>query len=280
MTKHVGLIGHPLEHSLSPPMQQAAFDHCKLDIRYETWDTEPTQLREVLARLRGASNIGANVTVPYKEVMVPMVDRLEGQALEINAVNTIVKEGGGLTGHNTDVDGFLQALRNEGSFEPEGKRVVLLGAGGAARGISFGLARAGVSGLVILNRTFERTEDLILDLRRFSLDLKALPWGTDTLKRVLSECDLVVNCTSMGMKHSPTESQSPLEAALIPKDVLVYDVVYNPVETPLLAEAKKAGARTLAGLAMLVYQGALAFKLWTGEEAPIDIMFEAARRAL
>ncbi len=280
MTKYVGLIGHSLAHSVSPAMQQAAFDHCKLDIRYKTWDTDPTQLREVLARLRGASALGANVTVPFKEVMVPMLDRLHGQALEINAVNTIVKEGGGLMGYNTDVDGFLQALRKEGSFEPEGKRVVLLGAGGAARGISFGLARAGVSALVILNRTFERTEDLILDLRRFKLDLKALPWGRDTLQRVLSDCDLVVNCTSMGMKHSPTEAQSPLEAALIPKEVLVYDVVYNPMQTPLLAEAKKAGARTLAGLAMLVYQGALAFKLWTGEEAPVDIMFEAAREAL
>jgi shikimate dehydrogenase len=280
MTKHVGLIGHPLGHSVSPPMQQAAFDHCKLDIRYETWDTDPTQLREVLARLRQASALGANVTVPYKEVMVPVLDRLDGQALEINAVNTIVKESAGLTGYNTDVDGFLEALRREGSFEPQGKRVVLLGAGGAARGISFGLARAGVSALVILNRTFERTEDLILDLKRFNLDLKALPWGTDAMQRALPDCDLVVNCTSMGMKHSPTESQSPLEAALIPKNALVYDVVYNPVETPLLAEAKKAGARTLAGLAMLVYQGALAFKLWTGEEAPIDIMFEAARQAL
>ena len=102
MTKYIGLIGHPLEHSVSPPMQQAAFDHCKLDIRYETWDTNPTQLREVLARLRQASALGANVTVPYKEVMVPMLDRLDGQALEINAVNTIVKEGTGLTGHHED----------------------------------------------------------------------------------------------------------------------------------------------------------------------------------
>lgn len=280
MTKYIGLIGHPLAHSVSAPMQQAAFDHCKLDLRYEPWDADPTELREVIARLRRASALGANVTVPYKEVMVPLLDRLDSQALEINAVNTIVNESGGLIGYNTDVDGFIQALRNEGGFAPEGKRAVILGAGGAARGISFGLARAGVSTLVIFNRTFERTEDLILDLRRFNIALKAMPWRTDTLAQVLSQCDLVVNCTSMGMKHSPTESQSPLEAALIPKDCLVYDVVYNPVETPLLAEAKKAGARTLAGLAMLVYQGALAFKLWTGEEAPVDIMFEAARRAL
>ena len=280
MTQYVGLIGHPLGHSVSPAMQQAAFDHRQLDFRYVAWDTEPSQIKDTLALLRRSSTAGANVTIPFKEVMVSLLDHVDDTALVINAVNAIVKRDGKLAGFNTDAEGFVQSLRKEGEFDPKGKRVVLLGAGGAARGVSFALAQAQVGALTIVNRTYERTEDLVLDLRRFQLQAVALPWSSDTLRESLSNCDLVVNCTSIGMKDSATDGQSPITADLIPKQVLVYDVVYNPLETPLLAEAKKAGARALGGLAMLVYQGALAFELWTGQEAPIDIMFEAAKAAL
>lgn len=280
MTQYVGLIGYPLGHSVSPAMQQAAFDHCELDFRYVAWETEPSQLKQTLALLRRASTVGANVTIPFKEVMVPLLDHIDDTALVINAVNAIVKRDGKLAGYNTDAEGFVQSLRKEEDFDPKGKRVVLLGAGGAARGVSFALAQAQVGALTVVNRTYERTEDLVLDLRRFRLQAIALPWSSDNLREALSNCDLIVNCTSMGMKNSATEAQSPVTAELIPKEALVYDVVYNPPETPLLAEAKKAGARALGGLAMLVYQGALAFELWTGNEAPIDIMFQAAKAAL
>ena len=310
MTKHVGLIGYPVGHSISPAMQQAAFDHYKLDIRYELWETEPSELGAVMEQLRSADRLGANVTVPHKEAVMPSMDELDDLALEIGAVNTIVNRGSRLVGYNTDAGGFLRALRKEGGFDPAGKRAVLVGAGGAARAAGFALARAGVKSLVITDIINERAHELASDLKRSlartqgppprscvdakeiggvaSLDFKMHPipeikvHSSDEpqFEETVLGCDLLVNCTPVGMKHSDTEGKSPLDVGLIPKGALVYDVVYNPLETPLLADAKKAGARTLSGLAMLVYQGAMSFEMWTGKEAPIDIMFESAKKAL
>ncbi len=310
MTRYVGLIGYPLGHSVSPAMHQAAFDHYKLDMRYELWETEAEKLGDILERVRNPETLGANVTVPHKEVMVSLMDELDDLALEIGAVNTIVNRVGWLIGYNTDAGGFLKALRHEGGFDPAGKRAVLIGAGGVARAAGFALARAGVKSLVITDIIAERAHGLVSDLDRSlartqglpprscvdakdvggvaSLDFKmwpipeirALSADDQQFGEALSGCDLVVNCTPVGMKHSDAEGKSPLEAGLIPKGALVYDVVYNPIETPLLAAAKRARARTLSGLAMLVYQGAMAFELWTGREAPFDIMFEAAKGAL
>lgn len=287
MTKYVGLIGYPLGHSVSPAMQQASFDHYKLDLHYEAWETKPSELGNILERVRQPSTLGANVTVPHKEAVMPLMDELDDLALEIGAVNTIVNRSGRLVGYNTDAAGFLRALRQEGGFEPVGKGVVLLGAGGVARATSFALARAGAKSLVITDIIAERAHRLASDLERSlaqgrepAPNIRALFRDDTQFVEALSGCDLLVNCTPIGMKHSNSEGQSPLEAGLIPKGALVYDVVYNPIETPLLADAKRAGARTLGGLAMLVYQGALAFELWTGMAAPIDIMFETAKGAL
>jgi shikimate dehydrogenase len=310
MTRYIGLIGYPLGHSVSPAMQQAAFDYYSLDLRYESWEMEPSELPNVPGRLRQASTLGANVTVPYKEVMLPLLDELDNLALEINAVNTIVNRGGRLVGYNTDAGGFLMALRQEGRFEPTGSRAVILGAGGVARAVSFALARAGVKSLVMTDIVAERAQGLASDLEQClartqrpptgsyddakdaegidspgfnagpAPNIRALSSEDPQFKETLSGCDLLVNCTPMGMKHSAAEGKSPLEAGLIPKEALVYDVVYNPIDTPLLLAARTAGAHTLSGLAMLVYQGALAFELWTGKEAPVDIMLQAAKQAL
>jgi len=280
MTKYVGLIGYPLGHSISPPMQQAAFDHYKLDLRYEVWETKPNEFDALNDKLRRPSTLGANVTVPYKETILPLIDMLDDLARQIGAVNTVVNTGGKLSGHNTDAAGFLRALRQEGGFEPKGKRVVMLGAGGVAKAAGFVLARAGVKSIAIADVVTERAQGLSASLKSLGVEALVLASGKESLKAALADCDLIVNCTPVGMKHSPTEGQSPLEANLIPKKALVYDVVYNPIETPLLLAAKSVGARTLGGLAMLVYQGAAAFELWTGRKAPIDIMFEAAKGAL
>jgi len=280
MTRYVGLIGYPLGHSVSPPMQQAAFDHYRLDLRYEVWETEPAQFDALAERLRHRSTLGANVTVPYKETVLPLLDSLDELARQIGAVNTVVNKEGKLSGYNTDAEGFLRALRQEGGFEPRGKRVVLLGAGGVAKAAGFALARAGVKSLAITDIVGERAQGLTSSLRQLGVEVNVLDGEEESLEAALSNCDLVVNCTPVGMKHSPSESQSPLEAKLIPKGALIYDVVYNPIETPLLLAAKSVGARTLGGLAMLVYQGAAAFELWTGKKAPIDIMFAAAKGAL
>ena len=310
MTKYAGLIGYPVGHSISPAMQQAAFDHYKLDIRYELWETEPSELGAAVERLRSAERLGANVTVPHKEAVMPSMDELDDLALGIGAVNTIVNRGGRLVGYNTDAGGFLRALRKEGGFDPAGKRAVLVGAGGVARAAGFALARAGVKSLFITDIIAERAHVLASDLERSlartqgppprscvdardvggvaSLDfkmhpipeIKVLSPDEPLFEKTVLGCDLLVNCSPVGMKHSATEGESPVEAKLVPKGALVYDVVYNPLETPLLTDAKKAGARTLSGLAMLVYQGAMSFEMWTGKEAPIDIMFKSAKKAL
>jgi len=310
MTKYVGLIGYPLGHSVSPAMHQAAFDHYKLDIRYELWETEASELVTVVERLRRPETLGANVTVPHKEAMIPFMDELDDLALEVGAVNTIVNRGGRLVGYNTDAGGFLKALRQKGGFNPAGKRAVLVGAGGVARAAGFALARAGVKSLVIADIITERARGLASDLERSlartqgppprscvdapdmggiaslgfetwpAPEIRALSPDDPQFEEAISRCDLLVNCTPVGMRHSSTEGKSPVEAKLIPKGALVYDMVYNPLETPLLTDAKKAGARTLSGLAMLVYQGAMSFELWTGKEAPIDIMFNVAKKAL
>ena len=182
--------------------------------------------------------------------------------------------------------GFLKALREDAKFEPENKRVVVLGAGGAARAVSFALIKEKVSALAISNRNMTRAESLVHSLVGYASDSKlktevvALPWQSSELQKALQNCQLIVNCTTLGMKWSPHEEQSPLVADFIPKDALVYDLVYNPSETPLLRMAREAGATTIGGLPMLVYQGAASFELWTGREAPLDIMLSAAQKAL
>lgn len=272
MTRYIGVIGYPLRHSVSPAFQQAALDYCGLDLRYEVWEVK--RAAEGISRLRQPNALGANVTVPHKEAVLPFLDSIDTEARHIGAVNTIVKENGKLKGYNTDAAGFLRALRERAGFEPAGKVAVVLGAGGAARAVAFAIVTAGVKSLTIFNRTPDRAERLAQELGR---PVVARPWKGDI---DLSGSDLVVNATSIGMEHGGAEALSPLPAKLIPPQALVFDLVYNPVETPLMKEAQKAGARTLGGLAMLVYQGALSFELWTGRQAPLDIMFEAAKGAL
>jgi len=310
MTNHVGLIGYPLGHSVSPPMQQVAFDHYGMDVRYEFWQTEPAQLEEVLERLRDPETLGANVTVPHKETIIPLMDELDDLAYEVGAVNTIVNRMGRLTGYNTDAGGFLRSLEKECGFDPAGKGAVLIGAGGVAHAVGFALARAGVKSLVITDIVTRRAQGLASaidgSLKRTagppprscvdakdiggvaSLDfrvhpapvIKVLSPKGPPFKKALQECDLLVNCSPMGMKHTINEDKSPVRSDLIPRGALVYDVVYNPLDTVLLQEARARKARTMGGLAMLVYQGAMSFELWTGKQAPIDIMFEAAKGAL
>ena len=280
MTKFVGLIGHKLKYSISPQFQQAAFDYLRLDIRYDVWETSKDDLPQVMEGLRDASKLGANITIPHKEAVLPLLDKMDNDARRIRAVNTVVNREGKLIGYNTDASGFIRALRDDGAFSPRNKRVVLLGAGGAARAVGFALVDAGVKSLIILNRGMERGRALAWDLKISDTEVIALSWKDGRTLIALGECDLLVNCTSVGMKDSSAEGKSPLGMGLIPKRALVYDVVYNPMETPLLSAAKKVGARTLGGLPMLVYQGAASFELWTGQSAPIDIMMRAAKRAL
>jgi len=285
VTQIIGLIGHPLKHTISPSFQQAAIDYYKLDMRYEAWDVEAEELLSAVDRLRKPQNLGANVTVPYKEKVIGLIDEIDEFARVIGAVNTVVNKDGRLKGFNTDSLGFLRALREDVGFEPTQKKVLILGAGGAARAVGFSLVQEKVSALVLTDLYLEKATSLAGALVKFAankktkINIEAVQSSGANLVRSAIQSQLIVNCTTAGMKFSADDSLSPLTSDLIPKDALVYDLVYNPSQTPLLKIAKAAGAKTIGGLPMLVYQGAASFKLWTGREAPLDIMLTAARRA-
>ena len=284
MTLRLGIIGYPLGHSASPAFQQAALDHLGVDATYERWEVAPERLAERVRELRGPDLLGFSVTVPHKEAVMPLLDEVDTAARDIGAVNTVVHSDGRLLGANTDLAGFLRALREDGDYEPRGRRALILGAGGAARAVAYALLSEGAASVAIANRSPERARTLANELAtRFPARVDALALDAESLAPLLgadASVDLLVNCTSMGMAHGPAADASPIPAGLIPRTALVYDLVYNPAETPMLAAARRAGARTLGGLPMLVYQGAAAFRMWTGREAPVDVMMRAASAAL
>ena len=275
MSQQLGIIGHPIGHSISPVFQQAALDHLGIDAVYEKWDVLPDGVGQFVGGLRQTGFLGINVTVPHKEAVIPFLDEVDEWAGTAGAVNTIVNREGRLTGHNTDGIGFLRALEVECGFSPRGKNVLVLGAGGAARGVVLALARGQAGSLTIANRTQERAERLAQLAQDSGVSSAAVSLGAGA-DRAAASADLIVNSTSVGMSHGPDETGSPLSAKDIPPTALVNDLVYNPMETPLLREAASAGAVTLGGLHMLVYQGAASFEMWTGQSAPVPVMHRAA----
>lgn len=286
--KYLGVIGDPGKKSLSPAFQQAALDHLRLDIVYEAWPTPPEGLGLRVKGLRAPAVLGANVTIPHKEAILPMMDELDDLVRRVGAVNTVVNRDGRLYAYNTDVAGFLRALREAGQLDPAGRRAVIAGAGGAARAVVAALVQAGAARVTVINRTSSRATKLVEDMRPLAghTDLQALPDAYISWVSAAVGADLLVNCTSVGSDSSAAtepaseEVDSPVPADVIRSGAVVYDLVYRPAETPLMAAARQRGARVLGGLPMLIYQGAESFRLWTGREAPVEVMFEAARKAL
>ena len=275
-TKVCGVIGDPVEHTMSPVMHNAAFKKLGMDYRYLPFRVSKEELGRTIADMRVLNIRGLNVTIPHKVAVIPFLDKLDPLAEEIDAVNTIVNDDGVLTGYNTDATGFLQALLDNG-VEPEGKRVVILGAGGASRAISFILAEKGAR-LVILNRRLNRAKELARSISRSSKDIAARKLDEANLAKALEGAEVLVNATSVGM--SPGTGETPLPARLLKPGLVVFDIVYNPVRTRLLREAEAAGARTISGIDMLVWQGALAFEKWTGRQAPLELMKKEVIKAL
>jgi shikimate dehydrogenase len=269
----VGLLGYPVEHSLSPAMQNAAFAHYGLDLRYVLLPVPPERFGEQVRRCAEEGYAGWNVTVPHKERMVTHLDEASEEVSATGACNTVRVDGGKLAGFNTDVAGFMEGLSEAGGIEP-GSGAVLMGAGGAARAVAWALARAGHD-VTVLARRPEQAESLARALRMSSGTAPA-HGGLDrsTVAMALEGAALFVNCTPTGTW--PHEQASPLpEGVHLPEHLLVYDLVYRPRPTRLLRDAVGAGCRTQDGLAMLVNQGAAAFELWTGQSAPLEVMREA-----
>jgi shikimate dehydrogenase len=270
--KRVFLLGYPLGHSVSPAMQNAAFCAVGLDWEYKLLEIPPAELGVVIARLRADDFAGANVTIPHKEAVVDLLDDLTNRARKIGAVNTVLKRDGKLIGDNTDGYGFAQALRGA-NVDPRNRQVVILGAGGAARAVGVTLAESGAARIAIVNRTAPRAESLAGFLRASFTDIPI----TANDEMALADAYLFVNATSVGM--SPHSDASPFPIAFR-RGAVAFDLVYRPADTRFLNEAARAGAQTIGGLGMLVHQGAAAFTLWTGRDAPINVMFQAAEAAL
>ena len=276
----LGIIGYPIGHSVSPRFQQAGLDHVSADHRYLPYEVHPDRVADFVASLRANTVRGINVTVPHKEAVMPFLDEVDEWAAEAGAVNTIVNREGRLTGYNTDGYGFLRALRESAGLDPAGKRALILGAGGSARGVVQALLRAGVAELGIANRTLERAQALADLAANRNVPARAIELNALQTDDIFEDTDLIVNCTSLGMHHGPDEEASPLPASRIAPSVLVYDLVYNPMLTPLLREAHAVGAPTLGGISMLVYQGAASFELWLERPAPVSVMMDAAMAAM
>jgi len=268
MTKRVVLIGHPVAHSLSGAMQQAAFDKLGIDATYELWDRPPIDLADAITEIRSDDFLGANVTIPHKERVVPMVDRITEEGQATGAVNTITREGRRLVGHNTDVAGFRFALDALVGKAKMPRNAVVLGAGGGARAVVFGLITEGFQRIIVFNRHLHRAEGMVKHFARTAahMELRAMPWHESIIEAELAKTKLLVNATSIGL----TSDESPVPAEVLLPELLVLDLIY--ARTKLQRDAAAAGAETADGELMLLHQGAAAFTLWTGQPAPLELM--------
>ncbi len=271
MTSLYGIIGDPITHSLSPAMHNAAFTKLKFPGVYLPFRVRPQELDTFLERLKKLGIRGFNVTIPHKEKILRYLDKIEPGASEMGAVNTVIRTRGQWVGFNTDGAGYLLSLQHEAKFRVRHKRVLLVGAGGASRGLAHALLKAGVAQLTIANRTLTRAEKLVETLRVFFPNRQIDSLSLTKLSQKNVQPDLMINATSLGLD----KNHSSLPVDFLPKGCLVSDLVYRPRITPLLAAAKQRKLAIHEGWGMLLYQGVLAFELWTGLKPPVPTMKKA-----
>ena len=278
MAKRVALIGHPVTHSLSGELQQAAFDSLGIDAHYELVDRLLIDLPETIATLRDPDTLGANITVPFKERAVPMMDRLSDDAHATGAVDTVTREGTRLIGHNSDVPGFRKALDALVGKQKLPKAAVVLGAGGASRAVVHALITSGFQHVIVFNRHLHRAEGLVRHFGRSAahMELRAKPWHESVLEAELARTKVLINASSVGR----VQDETPIPAELLPPDLMVLDLLYAPRQSRLLREAAAAGASAVQnGDVMLIHQSAAAFELWTGQPAPIELLTQTLEDA-
>lgn len=281
--RQVGIIGFPVAHSLSPRMQQAAFDACGIAARYALWETAPADLPTRIASLRAPEMLGANVTIPHKTAALESIDACDPLAAKVGAINTIVNRDGRLMGYNTDVGGLMQALaaNQDQPFQCQGKGAIILGTGGAARAAAVGLLEGGVAELTLLGRNQARLASFMHQLQASadahavssSAILHAATLNSHEANLFLARADVLINATSVGLHEA--DKHVLIDIDCVSPGALVMDMIFNPPMTPLLRAAQARGCAVMNGLSMLLYQGALAFELWTGQAAPLEVMQQA-----
>ncbi len=273
--RKTGLIGHPVAHSKSPEMINAAYQKQGLPYIYLAYDVAPEDLKQAVEGMRALGFRGWNVTVPHKVTVMDHLDEVEESARLIGAVNTVMVEEGRLIGINTDGAGYLRSLVTETGIDPAEQQVVLIGAGGAARAVGYALARAGVQRITVVNRTETRAQELAARLKTWT---ETEGVGLDQAGEKLQGASLLVQTTSVGMY--PDTEACPVDPTFLHEGLLVSDLIYHPRDTRLMREARTRGARVHGGLGMLLHQGALAYRRWTGQEAPTETMREILEEAL
>jgi len=265
-TKLFALIGHPVEHSFSPSLHNSQLELNGINGKYLAFDVDPENLGKAIEGLHVLGVVGVNVTIPYKEKVIPFLTKISREAELIGAVNTLIREEKGFSGDNTDGKGFIESLKREKNFFPQGKKVIILGAGGAARGVGVSLALAGAQEVSFINRTLSKAKGL-RKLIEINTNANSEAWDYNEKKvpdEKIEEADLIINSTSIGM-YPDIEQKPEINYDMIHSGHLVADLVYNPEETMFMREAISRGANVVNGKGMLYFQGEFAFKLWTGK---------------
>ena len=276
--KNFGIIGYPIGHSLSPQMYKAAFEAAGYpNYNYIPFSIQAGKLFMAVEGLRGLGFRGVNVTIPHKTTISKYLDAIDSDAMVIGAVNTVVNDGGMLTGYNTDVAGFLSALK-EANFLPEDCHAIILGAGGAARAILWGLCKKKAEFITIGARNPQKAQALANDFLPYG-HVEGLDWNSNEFKEYLQTADILINTTPLGM-FPQVDDMPPVDLNLLPEGALVYDIIYNPTETKLIRTAKELGFPTLDGLSMLLLQGKESYRLYTGEIPDMEVMEKTLRKIL
>ncbi|RAV21832.1 shikimate dehydrogenase [Paenibacillus contaminans] len=270
-----GVFGDPVRHSKSPLMLNRAFAEAGINAAYAAFHIQPGTLKDAINGIRALQFRGVNVTIPHKEEVMSYMDEIDEGARSIGAVNTVVNDGGRLIGYNTDGIGYIRSLKEETGLSLSGKKVLMLGAGGASRGVAYALAKDGASMIWFANRTVERAKDLASYTSAYT---ESAGIGFDGIEAIKEQVDIVVNNTPVGMH--PNINEVPIDTSWFHEGLVVSDIIYTPMETRLLREAKQKGAVTHSGLGMFIYQGAYAFEYWTGKSAPVEAMREAVLNSM
>ncbi|KPK37961.1 MAG: hypothetical protein AMJ78_10730 [Omnitrophica WOR_2 bacterium SM23_29] len=277
--KIFGIIGYPVRHTFSPYMHNAAFKAIKINAIYVPFEVEPKRLKEAFCGLIALGICGVNMTIPHKEAVIPLLDELSSHVRDIGAANVVLVKDGKLIGHNTDAEGFLVSLKKDLKVSPKNRTIFVLGAGGAAKAVVYILAREGAKSITLVDVIGERAKELALKTKRQfpRCETKSIPYLESRIDEEVLNADILINATPVGMHKSEPSIVSP---NALHKELVVYDLIYNPTETKLLREARKRNLKATNGIGMLLYQGVLSFELFTGKRAPVSAMLAALKKLI